>query len=247
MRLSYFEIIISTYTDMKNTILTVTISLLSYCTLQAQESPKITQIDPQISDLFNVLEAMDVYLYRFNLKEFLNNKYNISVYIDEYEPKNSPKRIFNHNMGNNIRSLSEVPEEYREEWRKYKQIPEGKDEWEEIKEMSIYLRKQNDSTAAFTIKVPDSRTVNKKIPLHQLETENFNAYFYSPRPFDFVATKIEESIEIPLVLYASAWIDEKYKVIRFCGEKKIDPEMNAEILKHVPHYYIIGLNIQKPD
>lgn len=231
---------------MKN-ILLVVAYILSFCTLKAQELPKIIQADPQISDLFSVLEAMDVYLYRFDLKEFSNQKYNIGIYIDEYESNLSPKRIYNQNIGCNIRSLSEVPEGYREERRKSEQIPEGTDEWINIKEISIYLRKQNDSIAAFTIKVPDVATGTKRVPLRQIEMENFKTYLYRPRPFEFAATQIKESIEIPLILYASAWVDEKYKFIRFCGEKKIDPGMNAEILKHVPHHFIIGLKMQKMD
>ena len=93
--------------------------------------------------------------------------------------------------------------------------------------------------------LPEVLIANKRVPLQQLKTGNFSTYFYRPRPFKFNATEIKESLEIPLVLYASAWVDEKYKIIRFCGEKEIDPEMNAKILKHVPHYYIIGIKAEK--
>ena len=230
---------------MKNILLTAAICLLSIYRVQAQPNPQVIRTEPQTSDLFNVLEPMDVCIYHFDLKEFLNEKYKFTAYIDEYSPNKEPKRIYNNNLGNNIKSLSEIPEEHQKEFRKIKQIPEGKNEWENIKEISIYLRKQNDSVAAFTINIPEVLIANKRVPLQQLKTENFSTYFYRPRPFKFNATEIKESLEIPLVLYASAWVDEKYKIIRFCGEKEIDPEMNAKILKHVPHYYIIGIKAEK--
>ena len=119
----------------------------------------------------------------------------------------------------NIKSLSEIPEEHQKEFRKIKQIPEGKNEWENIKEISIYLRKQNDSVAAFTINIPEVLIANKRVPLQQLKTENFSTYFYRPRPFKFNATEIKESLEIPLVLYASAWVDEKCSALLYNRDK----------------------------
>lgn len=231
--------------NMRKTLLLITACMLSFQIATAQEKPQVKRVDPQTSDLFKVLETMDVFMYRFDLREFLNEKYNITAYIDEYEPGKEPQRIYNANLGDNIRSLSEVPEEYREDFRKEKQVPEGKDEWENIKEMSVYIKKQNDSTGVFTIYIPEGITANKRVALRQVESEGFKTYFYQPRPFKFNETGIEDGQETPLVLYASAWVDKEYKFIRFCGEMEIDPEMKAEILTYVPHYYIVGLKFQK--
>ena len=57
---------------MKNILLTAAICLLSIYRVQAQPNPQVIRTEPQTSDLFNVLEAMDVYIYHFDLKEFLN-------------------------------------------------------------------------------------------------------------------------------------------------------------------------------
>ena len=230
---------------MKKALLVIAACMLSFHIATAQEKPQVKRAEPQTSDIFKVLETMDVYMYRFDLREFLNEKYNITAYIDEYELGKEPKRIYNANLGNNIRSLSEVSEEYREAVRKEKQVPEGKDEWENIKEMSVYITKQNDSIGVFTIYVPEALTARRRLPLRQVESEGFKTYLYRPRPFKFNETGIEEGQETPLVLYASAWVDEVYKVIRFCGENEIDPEMKAKILAYVPHYYILGLKFQK--
>ena len=40
-------------------------------------------------------------------------------------------------------------------------------------------------------------------------------------------------------------MEESVGAIRFCGEREIDPEMSAEVLKHLPQYYIFGLKYVK--
>ncbi len=188
----------------KLTAILLCLSLAGIANAQ-EKSPQVIKSEPQLEDIYNVLEAMDTHIFRFDLKEFLNKTYSVNVYVDEYEKGKSPKQAHSIRLGNNIQSLNVVPEEHRQAFREIKHIPEGKNEWEEIKELAVYLRKSNDSTSVCTINVPGA---------------------------------------IPLILYGSAWLDEKYNIIRFCGEKEIDPEMKAEILKDIPHYYIIGIEFK---
>ncbi|WP_336617875.1 DUF5041 domain-containing protein [Bacteroides acidifaciens] len=102
----------------------------------------------------------------------------------------------------------------------------------------------NDSTSVCTINVPGA--MRGGVPLKLRPVEKYHSYVYYPRPFKFQTIKEgeEEHFKIPLILYGSAWLDEKYNIIRFCGEKEIDPEMKAEILKDIPHYYIIGIEFK---
>ncbi|WP_373151839.1 DUF5041 domain-containing protein, partial [Bacteroides caccae] len=53
-----------------------------------------------------------------------------------------------------------------------------------------------------------------------------------------------EFVELTLILYGSAWLDKQHDIIRFCGEREIDPEMKAEILKDIPHYFVIGIELK---
>ena len=66
------------------------IILLCLCVVagiaNAQEKkPQVIQSEPQLEDIYNVLEAMDIHMFRFELKEFLNKVYTVTVYMDEYE------------------------------------------------------------------------------------------------------------------------------------------------------------------
>ena len=106
------------------------IILLCLCVVagiaNAQEKkPQVIQSEPQLEDIYNVLEAMDIHMFRFELKEFLNKVYTVTVYMDEYENGKSPKQVHNIRLGKNIQSLNAVPEEHRQAFREIKHIPEG--------------------------------------------------------------------------------------------------------------------------
>ncbi len=223
------------------TVVLLSLFLTGFASAQ-QKAPQVIKTEPQLEDIFNVLEAMDTHLFRFDLKEFLNKVYTANVYIDEYNADQSPKRVHTIRLGSNINSLDEVPEEHRQGFRKIKNIPEGKNEWEAIKELSLYLRKSNDSTAICTINIPDG--MRSGAPLKLKPIEKYNHYIYYPRPFKTQEITDTEHFKIPLVLYGSAWLDKKYDVIRFCGEREIDPEMKAEILQYLPSYFVIGIEFK---
>ncbi|MBE6296205.1 MAG: DUF5041 domain-containing protein [Bacteroidales bacterium] len=65
---------------------------------------------------------------------------------------------------------------------------------------------------------------------------------YSTRPF--IIDGFEKGKFIPLVLYAAPWWDEKYETYRLCGETKIPADMSSDILKHSPHYFVIGVKFE---
>ena len=219
---------------------------LSYVsTVSSQEASKVVKVEPQLSDICNILELMDINLFRFDLNSFLNHKYTMSIYIDEYVNNKKIKRHSRIKLGSNIMSLNDMPADKRDDFRKAMLVPEGENEWDNIKELSVYIRSTNDSSAIITIDIPNNMRVNKYVKLHTVGEYKRN--FYNIRPFSFQEIKDDEkdNIEIPFILYGSGWLDTKYNIIRFCGEREIDPELNAEILKNIPHHYILGLQLQK--
>lgn len=219
--------------------------LLSAGTASAQDSLKIVKTTPQMDDIVSVLEAMNIYLYRFDLKEFLNDTYAMNIYIDEYTKDAPATRYQALRLGNNITSLDEVPEEHREGFRKLKNIPTDKNEWNSIEELSIYIRQQKDSTARVTFNIPENSRQSALLKLKPVGKQQI--YFYVPRPFQLKAVSKGEQMTIPLLLYGSGWVDTSVQgreFIRCCGESEIDPAMRAEILKETPHYYVIGLELK---
>lgn len=67
-------------------------------------------------------------------------------------------------------------------------------------------------------------------------------YSYNSRPF--VVKELKMDTFVPLVLLGSMWYDERFDIHRFCGESVLDPDMSANILKYIPHYYVVGVEIK---
>lgn len=71
------------------------------------------------------------------------------------------------------------------------------------------------------------------------------------RSFSFISYILRnnpnaDSLNIPLVLYGSGWVDEQYGFMRFCGEREIDGnDKTGMILSNVPHYYVVGVELHK--
>ncbi|MDE6633830.1 MAG: DUF5041 domain-containing protein [Bacteroidaceae bacterium] len=45
------------------------------------------------------------------------------------------------------------------------------------------------------------------------------------------------------MILGSVWYDKDAGVFRFCGEKEINPDMSSQILRYIPHYYVIGIEV----
>ncbi|MBR2170399.1 MAG: DUF5041 domain-containing protein [Alistipes sp.] len=83
--------------------------------------------------------------------------------------------------------------------------------------------------------------VSQRLKLRPISAEN--VYKYEIRPF--VIDNFESGKFIPLVAILSYWYDEKAKLIRCCGEPMLKSDLSDEILENVPHYYIIGVTLDK--
>ncbi len=80
------------------------------------------------------------------------------------------------------------------------------------------------------------------LPLRPLESssqESDDVYKYGHRPYEL--DSLEEGEFIPLVMYGSFWKDGAF--YRFCGEKFLPSDMSSQMMKYVPHYYVIGVTI----
>ena len=65
-------------------------------------------------------------------------------------------------------------------------------------------------------------------------------YSYVSKPFELTMS-LEKDTFIPLVCYCSFWYDAEDKVTRCWGENFIKPDLSSDILKNVPHYYVLGI------
>lgn len=141
---------------MKRILVSALLCTSLFAAAQAQTTHTVKLVDTQLQDVLNVLEDMDIYIHRFDVSQFPDATYHVEIYVEEYKNNQKTGKVHHFDLGKNIRSLDEIPEEHRKGFRKEYQIPAGKKEWNNIKEISIYIRKEErtDTTAAIRISVP---------------------------------------------------------------------------------------------
>lgn len=221
---------------MKKRVWMAIICLCLSAGLYAQDSLKVNTKQIGVEDIVDVLNVMRVKMFHFDLMPFLADTYEVQVYVEEHEQGKTSKRIELFRMGKNKELL-------KDSWR-YKDLPEDTEVWNKITDLSLFLTSRNDSTTLLTIKVPNAMTTNVVLKLHPLGKEK--VYFYEARPYILRNNPNVDSLNIPLVLYGSGWVDEQYGFMRFCGEREIDGnDKTGMILSNVPHYYVVGVELHK--
>ena len=217
--------------------------VLSYTALSQQ----IIKKNAELGDFVTLLGAAGYEIFSYDISEMLNERYDIVVVKKEFS---AGKEIESSNLirVSNKRILTEFPES---QWQKI--IDEGR--IIDTKTQAIahaekisfgFYPSGNDSTKHMQIDVPEfmrsTKIIFKLRGLTQKESDKL-LFFYHTRPFKMTAFKEDEFI--PLILLGSGWYDERFNVFRFCGEREIEPDMSSEILKDVPHHYIVGVKFVK--
>lgn len=214
-------------------------------TAQEQATYEVERVEPKMEDILNIFKGMDIHLSRFDVSRFLDTVYRMEIYVKEYKNNQETGRVHHFDLQKNIGSLNDFRQEDWPTLRQIHQLSEGEKEWVNIKEISIYIRKdqERDSTAFIQIAVPGLGDQSVPFAIYPADGKHF--YSYNTRPFAIHAASPADRLEIPLLLYGSSWAEPGTTFFRFCGESEIDPEMKAEILTHIPHYYVIGLRLEK--
>lgn len=214
--------------------------------LRAQDSLRVTPQPIQLEDVVDVLEMNGISIHRFDLRPLLKTHYNVSFYVDEYRHAEKQGRVHSFMFGSNIGSVTEYPEEQWEDIRREYHLAPNENEYDLIKAATLVFRVKDDSLVHISISSPDVGRMTKRLKLYPVEGETrYVSYMYSSRPFRLDAAANADTVEIPLVFFGSGWYDKRFNVTRFCGESEIDPQLQAEIVKDVPHAYVVGMRLEK--
>lgn len=226
-------------TKMKKILIASCVLVFSYAAFGQQIKHK----DVELDDLITLLEASGYELFNFDITEMLNEQYNI-VFVKKEFSEGKEINSFDLTATSNKRLVSDFPESQRQ--KIIDEIPIIDPKTQAIghaEQLSFgFVPSGNDSTMTMQINVPGFLTINRiSFKLRGLPRKDSDKllYFYHTRPFKLNAFKEDEFI--PLLLLGSGWYDEKYNILRFCGEREIEPNMSSEILKNVPHYYVMGV------
>ncbi len=215
--------------------------------MQAQE---IKSLEAVADDYIPLLQYSGYEAFPFDISSLSDRKYQIKFVIREYDHGTlvSDDYMGWRKIRSNMMLLSQFDAEDQATVK-----PEEMDDAERgiyrlAKKMQIgFAPAQDDSIrpAMLSVEKMGEMFIPLKMKPQYAGNDSVNGrtfYSYNSRPFKI--EKLEIGKFTPLVLLGSMWYDAQFNIHRFCGESVIDPEMSADILKYIPHYYVIGVEIK---
>ena len=194
---------------------TFIIALLALAALAGQ-AQEIRTIEPTLNDYLPLLKAQGYMVYSFDTKDFNGAQAEpvVMEYVKGEEPKDMLGFSFSMNFGEKL--------------------------------VIGFAPSGNDTTAIYTFNFSEGRGFNGRLNLRAIyapEAPTKSRYSYESRPFKLVPP-FEKGKFIPLVLYGSYWYEPETGVSRFCGESIIKPDLSSDIVKNIPHFYVLGIKIK---
>lgn len=172
--------------------------------------------EPTLADYLQLLKAQGYIAYSFDMKDFKDKS--VEPVIMEYVDGKEPKDVLGFSFS--------IPIEEK---------------------LVIGLSpSSNDSTYVYSFQSVGGGGINgtlKLQPIYAPEMPTEQSYRYESRPFELVSP-VEAGKFIPLVLFGSFWYEPETGVSRFCGENLIKPDLTSEIVKSIPHFYVLGIKIR---
>lgn len=171
--------------------------------------------EPTLADYLQLLKAQGYIAYSFDMKDFKDKS--VEPVIMEYVDGKEPKDVLGFSFS--------IPIEEK---------------------LVIGLSpSSNDSTYVYSFQSVGGgiNGTLKLQPIYAPEMPTEQSYRYESRPFELVSP-VEAGKFIPLVLFGSFWYEPETGVSRFCGENLIKPDLTSEIVKSIPHFYVLGIKIR---
>ena len=193
---------------------TIITALLTLVAIMAQ-AQEIRANEPTLGDYMQLLKAKGYIAYSFDMKEFKDKSF--EPVVMEYIKGEEAKDVLGFSVS----------------------FPIGE------KLVIGFAPSGNDSTYVYSFQSVGGGGFNATLKLQPVfapEMPTKQAYRYESRPFELVAP-VETGKVIPLVLFGSYWYEEETGVSRFCGDKLIKSDLSSDLIKSIPHFYVLGIRI----
>lgn len=209
-------------------------------------------IKPQqatFEDYIPLLNAAGYKAYSFDISDFLDNTYQVEFEIKEYKDGVELKGENIEFCFSNRRMIKDFPEENQKDiLEKGLAVDPEKGVYSHSDKLTVaFSPNKLDSLKNIHLSLTGIGAGSRRLILKGLQSPDSDEIFYHYQDRPFKLGEFKEGTFIPLVLYGSFWLDKKYNIFRFCGEKEIDPDLSTEILQYIPHYYIIGVKFVKKE
>lgn len=227
----------------------IILALIAVLTLTTQTAVgQNYEVKPQLAtadDYIKLLNYMNYRAYAYDISSLLDSTRTIELCFREYYNGELAQERYINSIRNR-RMISEFSNEDQDEILKLGLAYDAANDILRITDKIItgFTPLKNDSTEMVFV---DYGQGGASFPLRvkpAIDTKTGTTLLrYETRPF--MISTFQFDTFIPLVLYGSWWYDERFDVFRFCGENELEPDMTSDLLKEIPHYYIIGIKIKR--
>lgn len=179
------------------------------------------------TDILKALEYAGIRIFKYHLSPAFEKEYKIDISLNEYI------------NGEKVKTENLYPIEKNTYLHFGNDIHYDDEMFVDYIDQIVFYTKDNDSisslgveTYAFSMKGTKLKKMNTR-----------KSQFYNWRRYNKIDWSLNE--EIPLLVYASSWYDERFDMERFCGivDLSSNEEETNELLKSSPHYYVITYKI----
>lgn len=230
---------------MRKRLSTLLFALISLCA-GAQE---IKSIKASFDDYLQLLQESGYNVFAYDISSLKDNASHVEFSVKEYVNGDLVDSGSSHSSA--FKLIFKISEFSEEDQKEIKAMGIADDEENDIFRLATRLKIGFTPVIGDTIQNVLFEVAGKELlggsgkwlKLHDSRVDKSHRKLdYSTRPFKVEG--FEKDKFIPLVLYAAPWWDKNYEIYRFCGETEIPSDMNSDILRHSPHYFIIGVEFR---
>ncbi len=228
--------------------------LVTTATIRAQiqnpETPTVKITENTQEELFGMLALLGAEAWRFDLSAFSDAEYRFNPFFDEYVAGEKMEKDndngFMYRLPSNWQPKFPDPDSWNKLLSdKNPRLSADGEKWLSFENMGLYVVPKNDSTIVVRVNLYGNAALSRELKLRPLQnTEDNPQYTYDYRPFKIEPFESGKQ-RVPLLLIGSFWWDEKFKIHRFCGVNEFAPDMSDDELNDIPHYYVIGVEVER--
>ena len=220
--------------------------ILAVLTALAVTAQAFKPVKPDFDAYISLLEADGYNVQSYDISALSDSTYSVLFLVREYENgkmiHDGHERFIYELRTRNM--LSRFSDE-----EKAKVKPEDMDDAAKGivnlgQKVNIGLAPHNDSTLRVSLEIPNIGSTYQYLSMRS-QTDPKNGQIvrrYQTRPF--TAPDFRTDSFIPLMFVGSVWYDTNFEIFRFCGDNIITPDLSSEIVSHVPHFYVIGVELK---
>lgn len=208
---------------------------------------RIKSKDVAVEDVVSLLRETGYDLYSFDLNDFMKGNYDVKLHIKEYEKDKGEIDVRIFNAGANkilITTFTNEEKQYAKEIGLTQGMKRGVVYKIDKVNLGIIPSKV-DSLMMLNVVYGNMGATSQRLKLRSISYSDgqYKTYKYQVRPF--LIDNFESGKFIPLLAVLSWWYDDKANLFRCCGMPMLKSNLSDEIFENVPHYYIIGITLEK--